>query len=288
MQSQVKRSGGGSIFKLSDVMKNELDSSAPAETENQRLQPLPGNKDRGELSDAKITGHFPDPEELTARPAPSGGEEGALAWLKSIGNSNPGFTGDSPARSDTPVVSVFHAPHPARPSLRWPPHNAAASGIPNEESAFDEPGGASKLTRRLSLRFDPRNAPPQSLRAALMPYVAATAVFAFLAGSAMVYFLTESPAPVRTMETVSPAEPNASFSAAPPDQPSAKKGIPQQAAPQLPPAPANAPSRDNMGFLNLSGEPSVSQPTAPQKLETWSDTLEAFKQFVKKPGDGRR
>ena len=202
--------------KLSDAMKNDLDGGTPSfdETEKQLPQPIPGNKDRSALGDAKTSGKGLEPEDLTAPPAPA------------------------------------------------------------EENAFVEPSGAFKLVRRLSFNFEPRHAAPHSLRAALIPYIAATAIFAIfvlIAGSALVYFLTGSLAPVRTTGAVAPAKPQVYLSTARPDQPESKCGF-QRAAPQaacqLAPAPAMGSSQGNIGLFVLSAEQNASKPTATQQLET--------------------
>jgi hypothetical protein len=110
-----------------------------------------------------------------------------------------------------------------------------------------------------------------------MPYVAATGVFAFIAGSAAVYFLTgPSPVDVKARAAAPAAEIQVE---APVTQPGSRKGGLQR-------APSQAASADSAGFWGSKTEeqpPKAADSATPaeRRIQTWSDTVETFKQFVR-------
>jgi hypothetical protein len=120
--------------------------------------------------------------------------------------------------------------------------------------------------------------PSQTLRAAAMPYVAATAVFAFLAGSAAVYFLMGSSSPDVKARAVAPApETQIEAPLARADHPSPKKGGFQRTA-------SPAVSADSAAFPGSKSDEQgakPAEPVAPAQPQTWSDTVQTFKQFVR-------
>ena len=287
MQSVAKRGEASNIFKLSDLGNAADSASSPSgNAERNPAAAAPDGKDSAELGSAKTpVSSGEESKDTPAVAAPAADD--ALAWLKIIENATADLTADlraprssATARSDASADDDGLADSYAPPSS---PHRAA-----RRNSAYDRDGGHDeysderKLAQKLSYRYaEQRGAPPQTLRAAVMPYIAATGIFAFIAGSAAAYFLTGHPSPDVKERAVAPsAETQADLSAARPDQVSSKKSDFQRGNAQASSADSTAgfwgPKADEQ-----ASKPAEHEPPAAQPLATWSDTVETFKQFVK-------
>ncbi len=278
MQSAAKRSAGSNIFKLSDVTNHAADSapSSSEEAEIKHTQAVFGNKEDVPIKSPKIA--EPVVSEKSAGSAPASPDD-ALAWLKIIQNATADLTADIRASKRDAFARSF-ADETQSPGRT---HPSAAGSIPRgpgfeESGRHDDYSDERKLAQKLSYRYAARpSAPPQSLGAAVMPYVAATGIFAFIAGSAAVYFLTGSSSPdvkasIAAPVVEAPIEASVTQSA----QPGSKKGGLQR-GPSF--------SADTTGFWTQKAEdqaPRVAESVAPPaRLQTWSDTVETFKQFVR-------
>ncbi len=287
MQSVAKRSEGTNIYKLSNHANGDQDASPdhpdditkkPAATALSDKEPLGfGDSKSPEASDA--------PKDAAGEPAASAASsaDDALAWLKIIQNATADLTadirepkGDAFARSFADEEAPFgHDPLPS--SANFAGNLRRNPGFKDEHEDY---GDERQLAQRLSYRYaEKRSAPPQTLGAAVMPYVAATGVLAFLAGSAAVYFLMGSSSP-DVKARVAPAD-EAQFEApmARPDLPGTKKGGFQRAA-------AFGVSGDNAAFAGSKAEEQGARPAEPAVSaehpgQTWSDTVQTFKQFVR-------
>ncbi len=154
-----------------------------------------------------------------------------------------------------------------------------------------------KLAQKLSYRYaEPLYAPPHSLRSALVPYIAATGIFAFLAGSALVYFATGSSSSDVKANVPPPAidaQLDSWMSRA--DQVSAKKSSLQRASePSIAPAPRvseprtfELPAAPVRTMVMENADSAGAKAPAPQQAQTWSDTVATFKQFVKSDANAR-
>ena len=289
MQSVAKRSEGSNIYKLSDHANGDQDAS-PDHSDDITKKPAAAvlsNKDPLGFGDSKsleASDAGKDTADEPAAAAPSSADD-ALAWLKIIQNATADLTadirtpkGDSFAHSFADEEAPFgHDPSPSSASFGG---NVRQSQGFKDDTRHEDYSDERQLAQRLSYRYaDKRSAPPQTLGAAVMPYVAATGVLAFLAGSAAVYFLMgSSSADVKAR--VAPAD-EAPFEAplARPDQSGTKKGGFQRAA-------ASGVSGDNAAFAGAKAAEQAARPAesgapAEHQVQTWSDTVQTFKQFVR-------
>jgi hypothetical protein len=272
MQTKTKPGEAANIFRLSDLPSDgDIDAVffTQDETGRKAAAPLHSHKEQNEPSvkASEIPGDEKDlsPDLASAEPAGSGG---ALEWLKMMGNATSGLAADIWTPKDDFSARAFPSGEQPASQLR----NSASSGNQRHAATSasgdgrEEFGEERKLAQKLAYRFDePRHAPPQSLRAAAMPYVAATGLFVFAAGGALAYFATEWSSDAQPTES----QPAASITRL--DQSGARKGDFQRAAVQTAPAPSTA----QAGRQAELGAPGASQ------LETWAGTVEAFKQLVK-------
>ncbi len=234
---------------------------------------------RNRLKRQPVTKALPE----SSASAASSSADDALAWLKIIQNATADLTADiraskggSVTRSDEAASFGRNSPQSSPGFAGDRPRHPGFHDDPQNDDYRDERMLAQKLSYRNT--ESRRSAPPQTLWTAVMPYVAATGVFAFLAGSAAVYFLTgSSSADVKAKAAATAVETQFEAPTAPADQPGSKKGGLQRAA--LPAA-----SADSTGFWGSKAEEQgtkSAKPEAPAERQTWSDTVETFKQFVK-------
>ena len=279
MQSVVKLSETGNIYKLSDHANGEEDVGSH-HSDNLRKNPAAAvlsKKDGGafdnsnslEVSDEK-------PAVDKAAVDSQSGADDALAWLKIIQNATGDLTADLPAskrddfgHSFAEAASSFEHTPPSKDSAPV----RRREGF-NEENRHEDYEDERQLAHKLAYRdAEPWQVPPHTLRAAAMPYVLATGALAFLAGSAAVYFFMESSSADVKARAVAPA-PETQIEAPPMrvDQAGPKKGSIQRAG-------APGVSRDSATVSgSKAGVESGASVDQPQK---WSDTVETFKQFVK-------
>jgi len=287
MQSAFKRSEASNIYKLNDFANSDQDASSDASGDSGKRPASTGQSgDEGEEA-GNLGTREASADENTGEPAevaPSSADD-ALAWLKIIQNATADLTadiraskGDEFARSFADEEAPFESNHP--------PSSGGYSGSVRRSAGFyDEVGHDNysderKLAEKLSFRnAEPRQAPPQSLGAAILPYVAATGILAFLAGSAAVYFLTGSPSDdVKAKAAAHTEELQVRAPPARSDPIGAKKGGVQRAAP-------SAVSGDSASIWGSKPEEQGAKPAEPASAahqpQTWSDTVETFKQFVR-------
>ncbi len=277
MQGAAKRSEGSNIFKLSDITNHPADSASSSIGEAESGPAVIGRKEGagGNPREAE-----PSANERSASASPANADD-ALAWLKIIQSATADLTADiRPSKGDGLARSFADEPELYE---RNPP---SAAGSAQRSAGFYEDGqddysDERKLAQKLSYRYAERpSAPPQTLGAAVMPYVAATGIFAFIAGSAAVYFLTgSSSVDVKAREAAPAVEMQVEAPMTQSGQPGSKKGNLQR-------APSQASSADSAGFWGSKTEeqaPKAANSAAPadHRLQTWSDTVETFKQFVR-------
>jgi hypothetical protein len=260
MQSAAKRNDGSNIYKLSDQ-----DASFDHPDDITKKPAAAG------LSDAKSAAGGP------AAAAPSSADD-ALAWLKIIQNATADLTADIRLSKGDAFARSFadeEAPFGRNP----PPSPASFAGrkASLNDTRLDDCGDERELAHKLSYRTaEPWQVPSQTLRAAAMPYVAATAVLAFLAGSAAVYFLMGSSSPDVKTRAIAPAETQIEAPPVRSDQPSSKKGGFQRT---VSPVSANSAAFPALKSNEQGAKPA--EPVAPAQSQTWSDTVQTFKQFVR-------
>ncbi len=284
MQSVVKLSDVGNVYKLSDHANADQDASSD-HSDDLRKTPAAavlGKKDGGAFGDSNSLEVF-DEKPAAGKPAVASqsGADDALAWLKIIQNATGELTADLPpsrggdyGHSFADEASSFEHTPPQinRGSVRH------GDGF-NKESRHEDYENERQLAQKLSYRYaEPRQAPPQTLGAALLPYVAATGVLAFLAGSAAVYFLMgSSSSDVKTRAEAS--APDTQIEAPPMrvDLSGPKKGSFQRAG-------ASGVSGDSATGSKageLVAKPAESEASGERQPQKWSDTVETFKQFVR-------
>ena len=222
----------------------------------------------------------PSVNERPASAAPASADD-ALAWLKIIQSATADLTADARASKGDGFARSFAD---ETESFEYDSPSAAGSARRSaafEENRHDDYSDERKLAQKLSYRYAERpSAPPQTLAAAVMPYVAATGVFAFIAGSAAVYFLSgPSPVDVKARAAAPAAEIQVEAPMTQLGQPGARKGGLQR-------TPSQAASGDSAAFWGSKTEeqaPKAADPATPaeRRLQTWSDTVETFKQFVR-------
>lgn len=313
MQSVVKLSEAGNVFKLNELSNNDPDTGSrpPGEAKapfaiapNPTEETAPGNE-------AASPRHKKE-----AEPTPAADD--ALAWLKIIEKATADLTADVRASKSISGARSF-APDDDRQTPAGPRSAPYSSGGGAEADAprkkpYDagswhgEHSDERKLAQKLSYRYaEPQPAPAQSLRSALLPYVAATSMFAFLAGSAFVYFATGSSSSDVKANVAAPSiDAQLDSWMARPDQITLKKGglqrapepsvAPQQRAAEPSAAPVQrtfelpaAPVRTMVMESDESGKRSAEDRArqagaaapARQQAQSWSDTVETFKQLVK-------
>ena len=287
MQSVAKRSDGSNIYKLSDHANGDQDVNFDHADDITKKPAAAGLSDKEPVaSGGSKSLEAPDPGKSAAgesdAAAPSSADD-ALAWLKIIQNATADLTADIRASKGDAFARSFadeEAPFDRNP----PPSSASFTGPPRRKQSLndtrhDDYGDERELAHRLSYRTaEPWQVPSQTLRAAAMPYVAATAVLAFLAGSAAVYFLMGSSSPDVKAKAVAPApETQIEAPLARADQPSPKKGSFQRTA-------SPAISADSAAFPGSKSDEQgakPAEPVAPAQPQTWSDTVQTFKQFVR-------
>jgi hypothetical protein len=287
MQSAFKRSEASNIYKLNDFANSDQDASSDASGDSGRKPASAGQSgDEGGQVDNLGTREASADENAgeSAEIAPSSADD-ALAWLKIIQNATADLTadiraskGDEFARSFADEEAPFESNHPPSPG--------GYSGSLRRSAGFDDDvrhdtySDERKLAQKLSFRnAEPRQAPPQSLGTAILPYAAATGILAFLAGSAAVYFLTGSASDdVKAKAAAHTEEIQIGARPARPDQIGAKKSGSQRAAP-------SAVSGDSASIRGAKPEEQGAKPAEPASAghqpQTWSDTVETFKQFVR-------
>ena len=236
MQSAAKRSDGSNIYKLSDHANGDQDASfdhtdditkKPAVAGLSYKEPLASASSKS--PEAPDAGKSAAGEPATAAPS---SPDDALAWLRIIQNATADIRaskGDASARSFADEEAPFGRNPPPSPGNFAGPSRRKPS---LDDTRLDDYGDERELAQRLSYRTaEAWQVPSQTLRAAAMPYVAATAVLAFLAGSAAVYFLMGSSSPdVKARAAVPAAETQIEAPLARADQPSPKKGGLQRTA----------------------------------------------------------
>ncbi len=289
MQSVVKLSEASNIYKLSDLANGDQDSSTDhsGDISKKPATTLPSNKEPvafGNSKSLEASGVKKDAADEPAAPAPSSADD-ALAWLKIIQSATADLTADVRDKKGEDLARSLA--EDAAPFVRNPSVSSASfAGNVRRNPGFhdgnrhEDYGDERELAQKLSYRYaQPRSAPPQTLGAAVMPYVAATGVFAFLAGSAAVYFLMGSSSSDVKARAVAPAaETQVEAPLTHPDQASPKKGSIQRGA--SPAALADGASfwgskPEAQGAKGGAAAPAERQP------ETWSDTVQTFKQFVR-------
>ena len=283
MQSVVKLSEASNIYKLSDHANGEEDASSHHSDDMQKnpAAAVLSNKDGGTFGSLEVSDEKPAAEKPGADSQSSADD--ALAWLKIIQNATADLTadlrsskGDDFAHPFADETSSFEHTPPSRNSGSV----RRREGF-NEENRHEDYENERQLAQKLSYRYaEPRQAPPQTLGAAVLPYVAATGVLAFLAGSAAVYFLMGSSSADVKSGAVAPApETQIEAPLVHVDQPAPKKGSFQRAA-------ASGVSSDSTAFSgSKAGEPGAKPAESGAPVEhqpqKWSDTVETFKQFVR-------
>jgi len=290
MQSVVKLSEASNIYKLSDLANGDQDSSTDhsGDISKRPAATLPSNKEPvafGNSKSLEASGAEKNTADEPAAPAPSSADD-ALAWLKIIQNATADLTADLRDRKGEDLARPLA--EDAAPFVRNPSASSASfAGNVRRNPGFhdsnrhEDYGDERELAQKLSYRYaQPRSAPPQTLGAAVMPYVAATGVFAFLAGSAAVYFLMGSSSSDVKARAVAPAaETQVEAPLAHTDQASPKKGSIQRGA-------SPAALADGASFWGSKPEAQGAKPAgaaapAERQPETWSDTVQTFKQFVR-------
>ena len=290
MQSVVKLSEASNIYKLSDLADGDQDAGTDhsGDISKKPAATVPSNKEPVAFGNAKsleASGAEKDTADEPAAPAPSSADD-ALAWLKIIQNATADLTADIRDKNGEDLARSL-ADDPA-PFLRKP--SASSAGFAgnvrrnpgfNDGNRHEDYSDERELAQKLSYRYaQPRSAPPQTLGAAVMPYVAATGVFAFLAGSAAVYFLMgSSSSDVKARVAAPVAETQVEAPLAHTDQASPKKSSIQRPA-------SPAALSDSASFWGSKGEAQGAKPAGPaapaeRQPETWSDTVQTFKQFVR-------
>ncbi len=277
MQSAAKRSEGSNIFKLSDITNHPADSASSSIGEAESGPAVIGRKEGVDENPKKPE---PSVNERPASAAPASADD-ALAWLKIIQSATADLTADARASKGDGFARSFAD---ETESFEYDSPSAAGSARRSaafEENRHDDYSDERKLAQKLSYRYAERpSAPPQTLAAAVMPYVAATGVFAFIAGSAAVYFLSgPSPVDVKARAAAPAAEIQVEAPMTQLGQPGARKGGLQR-------TPSQAASGDSAAFWGSKTEeqaPKAADPATPaeRRLQTWSDTVETFKQFVR-------
>lgn len=274
MQSVAKRSEASNIYKLSDLMHGdeEANSEVSGEIAKKPASTLSSNKDHEGGGDGKPRGEPSDQRGEAGDPAPSDADD-ALAWLKIIQRATTDLTADlRTPQSDDDIACPL-----AEDALQRKPAPSAYGASERRSASFQhhDESDERKLAAKLAFRkAEPRQAAPHSLRAALLPYLAATGVLAFLAGCAAVYFLTGPSAVDVKARTASPAaETQLEAPLLGPAQSGAKKGAVQKAV-------TPAVSVENANPWGISGE-QAAKPASPADHQSWSDTVETFKQFVR-------
>lgn len=255
MQSMAKKSDASNIYKLSDLMpgdqqpNSDVSGGTPAST-------ALGDKDRADSGAAELAHSNTDD---------------ALAWLKIIQHATADLTADLRAsKGENPAGASADKAEPAvRNTAPGGYARARPSGF-HDEARHDDYSDERKLAQKLSYRnIEPRQVAPQSLRSAVLPYVAATGVLAFIAGSAAVYFLTgQSDADVKAKAVIPAIEMQEGAPLVRVDQSAARKSGSEKAA---------------AASWGVKAEDVAAEPVASggRQHESWSDTVATFRQFVK-------
>ena len=254
------------IYKLSDLAPGDQqpNSDVSGETGTTPVSTVPADKDCAEGEAAGLA--HPNTDD-------------ALAWLKIIQHATADLTADLRASKGEDFAGALT--DDAEPSVRNSASSQAApapragrrSASLHDEARHDDFSDERKLAQKLSYRnIEPRQVSPQSLRAALLPYVAATGVLAFIAGSAAVYFLTgSSAADVKTRGIIPAVETQIEEPLVRLDQSAARKSGSEKAAA----TPWGVKAED------VAAQPADPRASGGRQLESWSDTVATFKQFVK-------
>jgi hypothetical protein len=287
MQSAAKRSDGSNVYKLSDHANSDQDASFDHTDDNTKKPTAAGLSYKeplgsGSSPEAPDAGKSAAGESAAAAPS---SPDDALAWLRIIQNATADLTadirgskGDGSARSFADEEAPFgRNPPPSPPSFAGPSRRKPSLS----DTRLDDYGDERELAQRLSYRTaEAWQVPSQTLRAAAMPYVAATAVFAFLAGSAAVYFLMGSSSPdVKARAAAPAAETQIEAPLARAEQPSSKKsGLQRTTSPAV--------SADSTAFPGSKSDEQGAKPAEPAapaqtQPQAWSDTVQTFKQFVR-------
>ncbi len=273
MPSAAKLNEASNIFKLHDLQNNS-DNAASGMSEGPKETPAPETKSKESRELGNQPLEAPESEKATG-PAAAAPDD-ALAWLKIIENATADLTADLRAAKRGGGASSADGDESSLLN-RYAARAAAPRGGQSLNAEREDYPDERKLAQKLSYKFaEPRSASPQTLRAALMPYIAATAVVAFITGCAAAYFLTGASTP-NAGNAVTPGADVQVDTAQRPDQPSSKKGALQRAQP----VPAD--SQVSWGSKVDDQVTKQAEPgTGPAKpLASWSDTVETFKQFVK-------
>ena len=229
MQSVAKSSDKSNIYKLSDHANGDQEGSSDHSDDITKKPGVTGLGNKEPLG----FGHSKTLEVSDEKPTAETPADDALAWLKIIQNATADLTADLPAskhddfgHSFADETSSFEHTPPSRNlgSVR------RTEGF-NEEIRHEDYENEHELAHKLSYRnAEPWQVPPHTLRAAAMPYVAATGVLAFLAGSAAVYFLMGPSSADVKARTVAPApEAQIETPLVHVDQPAPRKGSFQRA-----------------------------------------------------------
>ena len=286
MQSVVKLSEASNIYKLSDHANGEEDASSHHSDDIQKnpAAAVLSNKDGGTFG---IQIHLKCLMKSRLRKSPLWLRNPARTMLLHGSRSSRTQPRDLTADLRASKGDDFGHPFADETSSfeHTPPSRNSGSvrrreGF-NEENRHEDYENERQLAQKLSYRYaEPRQAPPQTLGAAVLPYVAATGVLAFLAGSAAVYFLMGSSSADVKARAVAPApETQIEAPLVHVDQPGPKKGSFQRAV-------ASGVSSDSTTFSgSKAGEPGAKPAESGAPVEhqpqKWSDTVETFKQFVR-------
>ncbi len=283
MQSVVKLSEASNIYKLSEHANGEEDASSHQldDTQKNPAAAVLGNKDGGAFGSLEVSDEKPAAEKPGADSQSSADD--ALAWLKIIQNATVDLTADLRASKGD---EFGHAFADGTSSFEHTPPSRNSGSVRrgedvSQENRHEDYENERQLAQKLSYRYaEPRQAPPETLGAAVLPYVAATGVLAFLAGSAAVYFLMgSSSADVKAGAVAPVPETQIEAPLLHGDQPVPRKGSFQRAA-------ASGVSSDSTTFSgSKAGEPGAKPVEFGAPVEhqpqKWSDTVETFKQFVR-------
>ncbi len=315
MQSNTNCREADTSLELSDAIENHelnADSRDSSDTRDTLAATLLHCNDENDLSKletseslALSTDEHLNPDESVVSPGSD-----AFGWLKIVNDATPDLSGDAwLSKRDAPALPLppavlepeshkhdWDASAPETFSgLRWP------SPVSDLNGEYDEFSEERKIPRKIGQRFgELPPAPPQMVRASRLPYIAAAGFSVFIAGSAAFYLAATEPStevktaePPRVESPIAAGQSDSDAARSAAEKPRqeltvAKKGgferpkaVPQSAVAEVPAATRT--SENAGGWATKPEEPAKqAELTAkvPVQLETWSDTVETFKQFV--------
>jgi hypothetical protein len=215
-----------------------------------------------------------DSQKLRDDAAPENGL--SLDWLKIIENATAGLTADLDAAKRERISYSMASEEPLKKEPARSGPMALAALIPEQSPPPAPETGESivgKLTQIAHRLIEPRQGPPQSLQAAMMPYAVAGGLCVFILGGVLAFFaIGSSPADVEPATAAASSE----LLGAQPEQRGARKGDFQgQAAKTEPSLP--------LAFTASMTDPreSMEKPASAGSAQTWSETVETFREFVR-------